>query len=402
MDDKPKIRLIDAFPVDIEGQRLICLSDPQRVSNENIFINDLAFFFVTMMNGSNTIADLQANFSRRYGDIIPCAQIGDLVRRLDDHFFLDNDRYRNRIAELRSEYEARDTRPCSHAGLSYPADPAELRSVMDGFYSGLPAPEPGPGGPVRGIMAPHIDIRHGGPCFAAAFSHLRGRRPDVFVILGIGHAASENIFTVVPRSFETPLGRAPLDAEGAEKIGARLGSKVFAEDFVHRNEHSIEFQVVFLQHLWADAEPVPVLPVLCTSFYEMETAGIEPVEDARVKEFLEALEEAVGDRDACYIAGVDLAHVGLKFGDPAPPDDAALERIRRADIELLGHAENVDASAFFRDISKDHNARNICGAPAMYTFLKMSGASRGRLLKYDQLVDTTSGSVVSYASLVFD
>ncbi len=409
MDEKPKLRPIEAFPVEYEGERSICLRDPQRITDQTIFINDFAFYIISQFDGVKSVLDIQADFARRTNEILPRAQIDELVQKLDEYYFLDNARFRSKMEQVRRDYECLDARPSSHAGISYPADPAELKSLLDSFYktagvAGQQGLEPGENTPVndiKGILAPHIDIRHGGPCFAKAYSALRGRRPDLFVVIGIAHAMSENYFTVVDRDFETPLGTVPVDRSGVEILRSKLGDSIFAEEFEHRNEHSIEFQTVFLKHLYGDETPPPILPILCSSFHPMVESGEEPDTVPEVRDFLEALRAAVGARDVCWVGGVDLAHVGRRFGDADAPGVATCEMIEKRDRAMLQTVERIDATAFFNSIAQDGDARRVCGFPAIYIFLKSIAAQRGEVLEYEQMNDTHSGSVVSFAGMGF-
>lgn len=408
MEEKPKLRPLEAFPIDYQGERSICLRDPQRITDQNLFINDFAFFIITQFDGTKTVRDVQADFTRRTSELLPESQIVNLLETLDEYFFLENERYHNKLEQLRSEYANLSVRPSSHAGISYPADPAELKQLLDSFYDADKndnrANETGVHSfnkNIKGILAPHIDIRHGGPCFASAYSALKDRKPELFVILGVAHAMSQNFFTAVTRDFHTPLGDVCVDRHGLDILADRLGDSISAEEFEHRNEHSIEFQTVFLRHLYGDETP-PVLPVLCSSFHPMIESGEEPSAVPEVKEFLDALAAAVDGRDACWIGGVDLAHVGRRFGDSFSPDESTRETIMRQDIEMLKTVERADAAAFFKSVASTGDSRRICGFPAIYAFLCLSGAQRGRIIKYEQMLDSNSGSVVSFTSMEFE
>ena len=46
-----------------------------------------AYFLVTLFDGTDATVDLQATFSRRFGEIIPLEKIGELVTALDRAYF---------------------------------------------------------------------------------------------------------------------------------------------------------------------------------------------------------------------------------------------------------------------------------------------------------------------------
>ena len=91
---------------------------------------------------------------------------------------------------------------------------------------------------------------------------------------------------------------------------------------MHRAEHSIEFQVVFLQYVLGKERSFSIVPILVGSFQDLLERGIDPIDDPEVRRFVEALRlaEAASGKNVAYIGGIDLCHVGPEFGDPAPVD----------------------------------------------------------------------------------
>ncbi len=67
-------------------------------------------------------------------------------------------------------------RPAMLAGKSYEASPEALSAQIDAFFTHEDGPGPigsgGEKGDIKGIVAPHIDILRGGPCFAWAYKAL--------------------------------------------------------------------------------------------------------------------------------------------------------------------------------------------------------------------------------------
>ncbi len=110
------------------------------------------------------------------------------------------------------------------------------------------------------------------------------------------------------------------------------------------------------------------------------------------------MRRARGER-VVVVVSADLAHVGPRYGDPAPFDRLALLAVERADREMLGAVAAADAAGFLARVAADESARRICGFAPLYTALLAAGARRGRLLAYAQGASDGAGSVVSYASL---
>ncbi len=122
-----------------------------------------------------------------------------------------------------------------------------------------------------------------------------------------------------------------------------------------------------------------------------------------VRQFTEALKKVVSCYDGaiCLIASADLAHMGVRFGDPAAPNRLELAALAEEDRKMLGHAEKVDAESFYGHIMREKDRRRVCGVAAIYTLLRTVEAKAGRILNYGQSPDEASGSVVSFASMAF-
>ena len=120
-----------------------------------------------------------------------------------------------------------------------------------------------------------------------------------------------------------------------------------------------------------------------------------------MRAFLDALGETVAasGRRVAFIAGADLAHMGPRFGDPAPVGPAELAVIDREDRELLAAVEAGDADGFFESVRRDNDRRRTCGLSPIYALLRALGGAKGTLRRYGQWPDPHG--VVSFASVVF-
>ena len=192
-----------------------------------------------------------------------------------------------------------------------------------------------------------------------------------------------------------------------ERLAARYagsrGGDLFADEMLHRNEHSIEFQALFLA--WAlGVQGYQVAPILVSSFHQMVREGESPASNPRVARLLEALREelAAERRRVLILAGVDFAHVGRKFGDSFGLDDDLTARVRCEDLALIETIKAGDPGGFFADIAREGDQRKICGLAPMYTQLELLSGRRARLLHYDIALEPQTDSLVSFASLAID
>jgi hypothetical protein len=108
-----------------------------------------------------------------------------------------------------------------------------------------------------------------------------------------------------------------------------------------------------------------------------------------VPRFVDALSDTIASssRRVCLIAGVDLAHVGPRFGDAEPNTAGSLAAVEAADRQMLESVVAADAAAFFASVAADGDARRICGLSPIYTLLRLRPGSSGRLLRYTQWPD---------------
>jgi AmmeMemoRadiSam system protein B len=401
----PRLRAIEAFPVEHEGARYVALRDPAGYAPAVIMLPPGLVEVLAMFDGEHAVVDIQAEIMRRHGELVTAENIETLVAALDQHGFLDSPAFARRREGIDRAFLEAPSRPASHAGGAYAGEPDVLRTMIDGFF--LPPQGPGPidgfrGGGVRGLVAPHIDFHRGGPAYAWAYRDLAERgEADLFVIFGTCHAGMADPFALTRKDYDTPLGPARVDRDVVEALATRARQDCFASELAHRTEHSIEFQAVLLQYLYAGRRDVTVVPVLTSFVHEALARGGRPEDDSRVPAFLDALRETVAaaGRRVAFIAGADLAHMGPRFGDPQPVGRDELATIDREDRAMLESVEAGDADAFFESARRDGDRRRICGLSPIYTLLRALGGARGTLRTYGQWPDPEG--VVTFASLVF-
>lgn len=406
-DAVPRLRALEAFPVDHDGVTAVALRDPAGYAPGVLLLRRPVVEVVALFDGQRTIADIQAEICRRTGEIVPRADIEKLVATLDEHGFLDSDAFAARRAEIDARFLDAPVRPAAHAGGAYAGTADDLRAMIDGFFTHADGPGPvagrrdgEPG--VRGLIAPHIDFHRGGPAYAWGYRDLAERGDaDLYVILGTCHAGMADPFALTRKPYDTPLGPVPVDVDFVEELARRARQDCFGSELAHRTEHSIEFQAVFLRHLFGDRD-VAIVPILASFAHECLARGVRPGDDPRVPRFLDALAEtiAASRRRVAVIAGADLAHVGPRFGDPQPVSPAQLAVIEREDRAMLEAVTAGEAEAFFDAVAADGDRRRICGYSPIYALLRVLGPGPGRLRRYAQWPDPQG--VVTFASVVFD
>lgn len=144
------------------------------------------------------------------------------------------------------------------AGRFYPGDKASLESQLSRLFAECrETPVDG----VRAIVSPHAGYVFSGRIAAEAFSTVS---PDAgydnIFIIGSSHVMAFDGASVYPGGdYITPLGNAAVNTDIAGKLKSE--NQVFNfPATAHRNEHSIEVQIPFIQYHFK--KKIPIIPVI--------------------------------------------------------------------------------------------------------------------------------------------
>jgi AmmeMemoRadiSam system protein B len=215
------------------------------------------------------------------------------------------------------------TRRPAVADLFYPAEPAALRASIEAAFDDAVRPVHDAGTP-KALIVPHAGYVYSGAVAASAFARLAAGRDRIerVVLLGPSHRVYLRGLAVPSvDTFDTPLGPVPVDDELRRTVLALPG--VVVDDEPHRQEHSLEVELPFLQTVLdrftllplsvGDATTDEVATVLATVWGGPETVVIVSTDlshyhpydeavhlDARTAAAIVAGDHAaIGDRDAC-------------------------------------------------------------------------------------------------------
>ena len=398
-----RLRLnLDFMPSPVPEQPGLLIRDPYHFSDAMLIVPPALVECLGCFDGSHTELDLRAALVRATGELEVSAIALSLAGTLSQTGFLEDETFeRMRSARLR-EFAGQPERAASHAGSAYPADPAALRQTMEGYMDGGGAGAPADGD-VFAIAAPHVSPEGGWQSYRAAYAMLRPEhRERTFVILATSHYGAPERFGLTRKTFRTPLGDAPADTRLVDWLAARGGSAVEMEDYCHSFEHTVELQVLFLQHVLGP--DVRILPVLCGPYAKSLIHGGNPEDDDGVKRFLEALGE-LREREGSrlfWILGVDMAHMGSRYQDrfAAVAGRGVMSEVGERDRERMSRINASDAAGFWELVRPNRDDLKWCGSSPFYTFLKAAPGARGELLKYEQW-NIDERSVVSFAGMAF-
>ncbi len=180
------------------------------------------------------------------------------------------------------------TRHPAVAGMFYPADPSELRSMVQGFLA-----QAGTQGKLpKAIISPHAGFIYSGPVAASAYARLvtGSEQIERVILLGPSHRVPFHGLAITDADYyQTPLGRIPIDQESQRQISNLPQVKLLQA--AHADEHSLEVQLPFLQLVLDKFKLVPLV-----------------VGDAGSEEVAEVLERLWGGPETLIVISSDLSH----------------------------------------------------------------------------------------------
>jgi MEMO1 family protein len=351
------------------------------------------------LNGQNTDADLRELLVRITGDLAVSEITEQFLGALSTAGFLQDETYAKLREARQKEFREAAVREAAHAGTAYPEEREQARLTLAEYMKG--SEHTSEDGSLIGIAAPHVSPFGGWQTYRAAYSALGDSHKDrVFVVLGTSHYGEPNRFGLTRKPFVTPFGTAlpelPIVNELASEPAARM------EDFCHSVEHSIEFQVLFLQHLYGP--DIRIVPVLCGSFIRSIYEGGAPEDDDAVRSFFGRLGEITAreGRRLLYVLGIDMAHMGARYGDEwaARAGEDRMEDVGRRDNSRIERVNAGDARGFWDLVQENRDDLKWCGSSPVYTFLKAVPNARGTLRGYEQW-NIDEASVVSFGAISF-
>jgi len=264
------------------------------------------------------------------------------------------------------------------AGRFYPDDPVRLTEQLDSL---LRAEAGADKVHALACLVPHAGYRYSGGVAAAVFG--RVEIPPRVILIGPRHFPRGAPLAITSGGYwRTPLGPAAVDDALAAKLLKRF--PVMQEDaLAHRDEHSLEVQLPFLQHLARDGGPFTFVPVLIgpLRFTELDALG-------------RALAQLIRDESGpiLLIASSDMNHY--------EPDNITRAKDRAAIDCMLA----LEPQALF-DTARNQGI-SMCGLGAAVVILTAArelGATRGELLRYATSSDVSGDleEAVGYAGMVF-
>lgn len=205
------------------------------------------------------------------------------------------------------------------AGMFYPADKQLLTDDIHQYLSDveyMQKTQP------KAIVVPHAGFIYSGPIAASAYKQILPHKDTInrVVLLGPSHRVAFNGLAV-PESdeFSTPLGNISIDQKGIQLLSNL--PQVIVSDQAHKEEHSLEVQLPFLQKVLDEFTLIPIV-----------------VGDAERHEVAEVINTLWGDEHTLIVISTDLSHYH-GYAEAKQLDRATSDAIVNLKADLIGYED---------------------------------------------------------------
>lgn len=233
------------------------------------------------------------------------------------------------------------------------------------------------------LIVPHAGYEYSGQTAGWGFKQLENQEYQKVILIGASHRNWFDKAAVYDcGAWETPLGRVNIDAELAKNLITE-SNFIEANAAVHKEEHSLEVEVPFLQQVLSDFKLVPILLSRPSS------------------EVLEALATAIAnnfDENTLVVISTDLSHY---------PSYAIARQVDKKTIEGILSGDGEKFNQIIRENEKVASVETAaCGATTVRVGLLIAKALRLneiKLIHYNNSGDVTGDQsrVVGYAAIGF-
>jgi AmmeMemoRadiSam system protein B len=395
----PRLRMnLEFMPSPIEDRPGLLIRDSYGYSEVVLIIPPPLVSCLECFDGEQTDLELRQRLVEITGELDVSAIQTHLKGTLAQAGFLHDELFEQLREARHSAFANAALREPAHAGSGYPEEREAVARTLAEYMLGGPAQE---NGNLIAIAAPHVSPVGGWQTYRSAYSALGDAHRDrTFVVLGTSHYGEPNRFGLTRKPFVTPYGEARTELSLVDELAKEPAAVI--EDYCHAIEHSIEFQVLFLQHLFGAG--IRILPVLCGSFAHSICNGGKPEDDENVRAFLDRLGE-IGAREGqklLWVLGIDMAHMGARYGDSfaASANSGIMTEVARRDSERMDQVMKSDPDHFWSLVQENEDDLKWCGSSPMYTFLRSIPGARGSMRGYEQW-NIDAESVVSFAAMSF-
>ena len=257
------------------------------------------------------------------------------------------------------------------AGMFYDKNKESLSSQIDRFLENAQIPVI-PEGKIMGLISPHAGYIYSGQIAASGYRLVQGKDYETVIVIGPSHRYGFVGCSIYPQgSYETPLGTIEVDNELASEISKASQFKYIPQ--AHKQEHSIEVQIPFIQKVLPQAKIVPIV----MGYPRKQT----------ILALANALAKTVPEKKVLIVASTDLSH------------HLPRKMANETDHKTISFIQSFNTDDIIKKLERNENI--MCGGgPVTATLLCATERAKVQILKYGDSSEAGGSSyqVVGYLS----
>jgi AmmeMemoRadiSam system protein B/AmmeMemoRadiSam system protein A len=227
---------------------------------------------------------------------------------------------------------------------------------------------------IRSIIVPHAGYVFSGLIAASAFTQIKNHQYDrIFIIGSSHHTWFEGASIYYEGHFITPLGKVEIDSVVAKELMA-FESVVTYNEKAHKDEHSLEVQLPFLQYIMP--QKFKIIPIIIGS-----QSKIIPFK-------LSELLRPYFTPENLFIISTDLSHYP-KYNDAVKIDTLTVEAICKNDPDKFIAQINENEKKRIEGL-----ATSICGWSSVLCLINLT--TKEIDINYSPLLYQNSGDITLY------
>ncbi|MFH0732250.1 MAG: AmmeMemoRadiSam system protein B [Candidatus Omnitrophota bacterium] len=274
---------------------------------------------------------------------------------------------------------AQDVQEAVVADAFYPADPKELKAMVDGFIDKAEVPQIE--GEIIAVVLPHAGYQYSGHVAGYGAKIIKDKDFDTVILVALSHRVPFNGLTVLDKDFyKTPLGNVAVDKEITQKLLA-YSTEISSYKAPFTIEHSAEVEIPFMQRLLPNAR----IAIILTGDFSYKNCSL-------LRDSLVSVVNS-SNKKVLLLASTDMSHF---FTEKEAHDIDAL---------TLKDIEGFNPESLYKKCEAMSNSERPCGTIGLVGVMmaaRQLGANEIKVLKYATSADTTpdKSRVVGYFSAV--
>ena len=212
------------------------------------------------------------------------------------------------------------------------------------------------------------------------------------------------------KGYESPLGMCEADTTLMDALRSRLGERLFDSRFDHENEHSIELQIMWIQHVFGKNDRGEYPKVFGALVHDPSVNNGESYDGSGIgiQAFVDALRASLAGLPGTtlVVSSADLSHVGPAFGDKTPlaGDDpevaAARDKVLQHDREMLSLIAENKPHELVSSMAWQQNPTRWCSLGNIAATLLTVQPTKVDVLNYVAAMDQQGMTLVSSAAAI--